>query len=83
MKIAGVFSGRSSHAMTRARSLAVLFVTLLVSYAVGRVCTRARSGIVGISIHGVVGCELLIAVMVTLAAAREIVGCCSCHGGYI
>ena len=81
MTIAGVFSGRSSHTMTRAKSSAVLFVTWLVPYAAGRGCTRERTRIVGRSIHCVVGCELLIVVMVTLAATWAIVGCCGCRSG--
>ena len=81
MMMAGVSCGSSSHAITLASSSAVLLVEVFVPYAVGRGWTRESSGIVGRSIHIFVGCELLIAVMVTLAAARAVAGVCGCRGG--
>ena len=74
MMMAGVSAGRSSLAMIRASSSAVLFVTLFVPYAAGKGWTRESIGIVGRSIHGRVGWELLRAMIVTLAAACAIVG---------
>ena len=55
--------------MMRVSSSTVLFVTLLVPYAAGSGCTREIEGIVGRSVHCFVGCELLRAMMVTLAVA--------------
>ena len=81
MIIAGMFAGMSSQAMIRAKSSAVLFVTSLVPYAAGRGWTRVRRGMVGRSVHGRVGCELLMAVTVTLAVALATVGCCGWLGG--
>ena len=47
----------------------MLFMIVFVPYAVVRGCTRESNGIVGRSIHDLVGCELFITVMVTLVAA--------------
>ena len=74
MMMAGVSCGSSSHAITLASSSAVLLVEVFVPYAVGRGWTRDSSGIVGRSIHIFVGCELLIAVIVTLAVILSIIG---------
>ena len=75
MVIAGVFDRINSQAKIRANSSAVLLVTLLVPYTAGRGWTRERSGIVGSSVHGWGGCELLIAVTVILADVLATVGC--------
>ena len=74
MIMADVSWGRSSQTKTRANSSAVLFVTLFVPKAVGRGCTRESKGIVGRFIHGFVGCELFIVVIVTLSSACAVVG---------
>ena len=81
--IAGVSGEMSSQARIRASSSAVLFVTALVPYAAGSGCTRESSGIVGIDIQFLVGWELLIAVIVTLATARVTVGSCGWPGGKV
>ena len=75
MMIAGVCIGRSIHTWIRASSSAILLVTLLVSYTADRDCTREISGMVGISIYVVDECELLMAVMATVAVPWDIVGC--------
>ena len=64
-------------------SSAVLFVILFVQWAAGRGCTRERRWMVGRSIHDLVGCELFIVVIATLAAVWDLVGRCGCCGGYI
>ena len=48
---------------------------LLGSYTAGRDCTCEISGMVGISIYVVDECELLMAVMATVAVPWDIVGC--------
>ena len=78
MIIARVSWRRSSLAKTRVKSSVVLCVTLFVTYAVERDCTRESKGIVGRSIHCSVGCELCIVIIVTLAAVCAVVGCCGC-----
>ena len=75
MMIADMFAGISSQAKIRANSSAVLLVTLLVPYTAGRGWTRVMSGIVGSSVHDWEGCELLMAVTITLADALVTVGC--------
>ena len=72
--MAGVLSGRSSQAMTRTSSSAVLFVILLVSYTARSGWTQESKGIVGESIQSCVGCELFIAVIVTLVTVCTRVG---------
>ena len=78
---AGVLCGSNSHASTRASISAVLLVTLVVPYAAGRGWTRERIGMVGRCIQFRDGVELLMAVMVTLAAAyTDVVGWGWCDG---
>ena len=77
----GVSRGRSSHAMMRVSSSAVLFVILVVPLVTSRGCTRESKGTVGKSIQGLIVCELLIVLIVTLEAIRTIVGRCGrCSG---
>ena len=75
MMIAGIFDGINSQAKIRANSSAVLLVTLLVPYTAGRGWTRERIAIVGSSVHNWEGCELMMAVTVTLVVALVTIGC--------
>ena len=77
----GVSRGRSSHAMMRVSSSAVLFVILVVPLVASRGCTRESKDTGGKSIQGLIVCELLIVLIVTLEAIRTIVGRCGrCSG---
>ena len=78
MIIARVSWRRSSLAKTRVKSSVVLCVTLFVTYAVERDCTRESKGIIGRFIHCFVVYELFIVVIVTLTAVCAVVGCCGC-----
>ena len=54
--------------MIRVSSSAVLFVILLVIYVAGKGYNRESKDIVDRLIQGLLGCDLLIAVIVTLVA---------------
>lgn len=72
--ITGVSRGTNSHTMIRTSSFIPLFAALFAPLVAGWGYTRESSGIVRKSVHDFVECDLLIAMIMTLAVSWAITG---------